>query len=285
MATSEYPIQNIAPPEVVSLRERVAQHVVETASGSVVWRTLGQGRPVVLLHGGHGSWLHWVRNVQALAQYRTVCVPDMPGYGDSGLPAEASMEGLVQGLGQSLDILLGQGAEFDLVGFSFGGLVASHLAVARGGVKQLALLGPGGHGGVRRPRAELRSWREAALRGDATAVSDLMRHNLWAHMLFDPQSIDETALYVHTEACLQTRFHSKTLSRTGGLQALLPRAAEALLLAWGENDVTAEPVPLIAQFSAIFPQAHTAVVPVAGHWVQYESPEVVNRMLGDWLTR
>ena len=24
----------------------------------------GEGRPLVLLHGGTGSWMHWVRNVE-----------------------------------------------------------------------------------------------------------------------------------------------------------------------------------------------------------------------------
>ena len=276
-------IQNPAPPEVERLCERVQRHSVDGAGGRVVWRTLGQGRPLVLLHGGHGAWLHWVRNMQALAENRTVCVPDMPGYGDSDAPADDSMERLLQGLGQSLDMLLGQGVDFDLVGFSFGGLVASHLAVVRGGVRRLALLGTAGHGGVRRPRAELRNWREAALHGDVSALAETMRHNLLAHMLHHPHSVDATALYLHTQACLRTRFRSKPLSRAGGLQSLLPRAADALLLAWGEHDVTAEPSQAAAHLSACHPRARTAVLPGAGHWVQYESPDAVNRLLRGWL--
>lgn len=52
----------------------------------VCWRGFGAGRPVVLLHGGHGNWLHWVRNIEALAAHHAVWVPDLPGYGDSDDP-------------------------------------------------------------------------------------------------------------------------------------------------------------------------------------------------------
>jgi pimeloyl-ACP methyl ester carboxylesterase len=31
----------------------------------VVWRSWGSGPPLLLLHGLHGSWMHWVRNVAA----------------------------------------------------------------------------------------------------------------------------------------------------------------------------------------------------------------------------
>jgi pimeloyl-ACP methyl ester carboxylesterase len=110
-----------------------------------------------------------------------------------------------------------------------------------------------------------------------------MRHNLLAHMLHHPHSVDAAALYLHTQACLRTRFRSKSLSRAGGLQSLLPRAADALLLAWGEHDVTAEPSEVAGYLSACHPRAHAAVLPGAGHWVQNEVPEAVNCLLRGWL--
>ena len=277
-------INGSVPLDVRRLTERMQRHCVDGSSGHVAWRTLGAGRPLVLLHGGHGNWLHWVRNMEALAADRMVCVPDMPGYGESDLPADASMGSLVRGLQHSAQALLGHGAEFDLVGFSFGGLVAAHLAVAFGGVRRLALVGTAGHGGPRRPRhAGLVDWREAASRGDEQSMAAAMRHNLLAHMLHQPTSVDPTALHVHAAACVMTRFHSKRLSRSAALPALLPHAAHDLLLVWGEHDVTADPQQAARDLSSCHPCAQTAILKDAGHWVQYESADVVNAFLSAWL--
>jgi pimeloyl-ACP methyl ester carboxylesterase len=265
------------------LEDLARRHAVDSHGGRVVWRVFGQGRPLVLLHGGHGSWLHWARNIETLAAQRMVCVPDLPGYGESDAMAESTLPLLLQRLAGSLDTLLGSGTPMDLAGFSFGGLVAAHLAATRGQVDRLALLGPGGHGGQRRPRAELVSWRAAAQLGDAAALQQAMRHNLLAHMLHTDASVDAAALQIHTDACLHTRFRSKPISRAGGLQALLPQGARSLLLAWGEHDVTADPVPLAPALAACHPHSRTAIVPNAGHWVQYEAAPAIHSLLGPWL--
>ena len=55
----------------------------------VRWRRFGEDTskpPLVLLHGGHGSWMHWLRNVEALSAARSVLVPDMPGFAESDTP-------------------------------------------------------------------------------------------------------------------------------------------------------------------------------------------------------
>ena len=37
-------------------------------NGKMVWRHWGKGPPLVLLHGGFGSWTHWIRNIEAFTQ-------------------------------------------------------------------------------------------------------------------------------------------------------------------------------------------------------------------------
>ncbi|WP_280192720.1 alpha/beta fold hydrolase [Delftia sp. PS-11] len=271
------------PPLIDELHALVQRHEVVARCGKVVWRTLGQGKPLVLLHGGHGNWLHWARNLQALACHRRLWLPDMPGYGDSDPVSESTLGQLVQGLTDSLDSLLGHGATMDLAGFSFGGLVAASLAAQRGGIDRLILLGPAGHGGRRRPGADLLGWRAAAQAGDACALEQTMRHNLLAHMLHDEHSADALALQIHTEACLRTRFHSRPISRAGGLQSWLAQAGRPALLIWGEHDATADPPALAAQLQTSHPTSAAHVVPGAGHWVQFESPAAVNRLMGEWL--
>ena len=40
----------------------------------------------VLLHGGYGSWAHWIKVIPQLESHATVIAPDMPGFGLSDTP-------------------------------------------------------------------------------------------------------------------------------------------------------------------------------------------------------
>jgi pimeloyl-ACP methyl ester carboxylesterase len=79
------------PPEVQRLAAQAVRHTTPCGAGDVVWHVWGQARPgvrpLVLLHGGSGSWTHWVRNLDALvAAGHQLWVPDLPGFGDSAAP-------------------------------------------------------------------------------------------------------------------------------------------------------------------------------------------------------
>jgi pimeloyl-ACP methyl ester carboxylesterase len=264
------------------LADRMQRHDLPFDGGHVSWRCLGDGPPLVLLHGGHGAWTHWASNVEALALRFKVCVADLPGYGDSSAPTSPTLASLLDATQQTLDALVGAQAPIALAGFSFGGLVATRLAVQRGRVQSLALLGPAGHGGPRRPRGELRSWREAYKAHDDAALSAVMRHNLQLHMLAAPA--DAQALAIHTQACLRTRFHSKTISRAGGLADSLHALHCPVLMLWGEHDVTATPQTLAPRLAAECKAAQTHVLANAGHWVQYEAADRVNALLAGWFS-
>ena len=265
------------------LNARGRHQFVDHGGCRVAWRAFGNGPPLVLLHGGHGSWLHWVRNIEPLAERFTVWVPDLPGYGESDAPPADTLDALVDTTCATLDGVVGVGRPIDLAGFSFGGLVAAHIAGRRGNVARLALLGPAGHGRTRRPRSALRNRRRTADAGDTTALAEAMRHNLAAHMLYDPAAIDALALRVHTEACLRTRFQSKRVGLAGGLWHALEWQHAQLLVTWGEHDVTTTPVDAVGLLAQRQPACNTHVVPNAGHWVQYERSDAINRLLLGWL--
>lgn len=274
----------MTPPEIEHLASSAAVHDLAHRGGRVRWRGFGAGAPLVLLHGGHGSWLHWVRNIEPLAAVRRVWVPDMPGFGDSddlGLEAHAPQRLglLVETLAAHVDELAGAGQTIGLAGFSFGGLVAAHLAVRRGGVERLALIGPGGHGLHRRQVLALEDWRLP----DPAARAAALRANLVAFMLHDEAAADDLALAVHTRSCEATRFRSRAISRAGGLQAALQGFAPPLLALWGEHDLTGEPAAIGASLCRGHAQRCWQALPGAGHWVQYEAAAAVNRELVRWF--
>lgn len=270
--------------EIERLDNLAERQCVDWHGRKIVWRRYGHGSPLVLIHGGHGSWLHWIRNIEDLAQHHTLWLPDLPGFGDSddlALAPHASdrMQHMVNALAGSLDILVGSDTPVDLAGFSFGGLVAAHLAALRDGIRRMALLGPSGHGGVRRQTRAMVDWRLP----EPDAMRAALRHNLSALMLHAPECEDGLAISVHERCCLQTRFRSKAISRSASLQAALEHYTQPLLLVWGEQDVTGVPEEIALQLATERSGRDWCVLPNAGHWVQYERAGDINLLLKLWF--
>lgn len=264
---------------ILELDQRFSHHRVDVDGGMVHWRSMGTGAPLVLLHGGHGDWGHWVRNLDALARHHQLWIPDMPGYGDSTVEAQ-SLNEIVSALHASIDLLFGRDAHIDLVGFSFGGLVATTLAAEREGVRRQALIGTAGHGGARRERGRMQSWRHP---DDPVAEEAALRNNMQSLMVHDADSIDALALGLYRQAVLRARFRSKPLSTSGRLLPVLAQCEHPVLMIWGEFDVTAVPEDVAPGLCAAGPDRHWEVVAGAGHWAQYERAEAVNALLGAWF--
>ena len=271
-------------PDLLQVLDATARHHrVAVAGITVHWRAWGQGQPLVLLHGGHGAWGHWVRNIARLAAHYRVLVPDLPGFGDSDdfpLPPHdpSRLDATLQALTDSMDQLAPQ-QPWHLVGFSFGGAVAGLLAARCPRVQRLVLLGTAGHGGTRRETVPLLDWRvpEPAARAQA------LHQNLSVFMLSQPDAVDAQALHIHEAACMATRFRSKALSRSSVLRTALENYERPVLLVWGEADVTAVPMEAAECLQQGRPERDWTIVPRAGHWVQYESAEAVNTLVLGWL--
>ena len=82
-ATSTAPIADAATAQaLLEHLDRTAQHwETPCGDGTMAWRGWGSGPAVLLVHGGAGSWRHWVRNLAALTSDYMVIAPDLPGPG------------------------------------------------------------------------------------------------------------------------------------------------------------------------------------------------------------
>jgi 2-hydroxy-6-oxonona-2,4-dienedioate hydrolase len=164
--------------------------------GPLVWHVWGEGPPLLLLHGGSGSWTHWVRNVAPLAASgRSVWVPDMPGFGDSALPPGCEdADQLPPWLEQGLQLLLGE-TPVDVLAFSFGALVAGYLATAHPDrVASLLLIGAPALSAEALPPLPLLLWQRHP---PGPARDAAHRRNLRLLMLAHDDAVDELALAVH----------------------------------------------------------------------------------------
>ena len=282
-------IDEIPMPEAAALVEQVAGtgQQVRTGfpdGGSMAWRIFGQGPALVLLHGGYGSWTHWLRNIEDLARDHRLLVADMPGFGASDLPAD--LEGpdhLAALIGAGIDEILQGERLAAVVGFSFGGVIAGHLVRARPGLAaRLVLVGSGGLGLNRPPMAPLLNWRDAT---DADDFVRIQRTNLETLMIHDPARIDPLAVHLQVQNIRRGRVRSRPISLAGTLRRILPELQVPLAGIWGEHDATAagyldERRDLLR---ACDRSAPFVVIEGGGHWIQYELPGAFNRTLRDVL--
>jgi 2-hydroxy-6-oxonona-2,4-dienedioate hydrolase len=249
--------------------------------GQMVWRLWGGGPPLVLLHGGYGSWMHWIRNVLPLARHFTVVAPDLPGLGESATPPEPhTAESLAQIIAEGLDRVLPKDMALHLAGFSFGGVLGGHVAARLGErVRGFVVVGSNGLGLTRQPTDLQRLPREA---GEAEALA-VARHNLAALMIADPAKIDELAVYIQARNAPRGRVRSRRFSRADTLVRALPQVRATLDGIWGERDATAFPhlAERARTLRSFQPEARFEVIPGAGHWVQYEAADHFNPLLAE----
>jgi len=120
----------------IALNEGLHTGMVDTSLGKLHYVSAGNGAPLVLIHGGFGSWLHWRDNIAALAQHHTVFAIDLPGFGLSCDAApESDIDGLARPVGEAIAGLRAtlapplRDTPPGIAAFSFGTAVAVRVAL------------------------------------------------------------------------------------------------------------------------------------------------------------
>lgn len=254
--------------------------------GTMAWRIWGadntQAPPVILGHGGQGTWSHWIRNIDVLAAHYRVIAPDLPGHGDSAMPHAVSHDALSAALADAMPLLLGAGQQADFVGFSFGGAVFTHFAARHPEwVRRVVMVGTGG---LDTPHGHVRIGKVSGLRGAEREA--MIRSNLLGLMLHHPETVDPLAMHMLMANARAARLPPVDLVIPDKVVAVLPRVTVPIDAIWGEFDLP-HPDPAVqeAVLRRFRPEMDFRVVAGAGHWVMYERAEAFNAALLDMLAR
>ncbi|ANK81880.1 MAG: hypothetical protein TEF_14555 [Rhizobiales bacterium NRL2] len=244
----------------------------------MVWRIWGKGRPIVLLHGGHGSWEHWIRNIGPLSKHGKVIAGDLPGLGDSDplsppVDAPRLAEIVVSGirkLAPEGDLVLG--------GFSLGSVITAHAAAALGTyVRQVFLLGPAGLGAGWADNSE--GMLRRPYRASVAEQRAVVRHNLGVSMIGVPSQVDELAVDIQFRlTSRRRRLIGMPISDSSATLDVMPDIASRAHVIAGDRDRYLQPnvAACLGRLNREFPAMRTTIVKGAGHWVAYDAADRVN---------
>jgi 3-oxoadipate enol-lactonase len=247
------------------------------------WREAGEGPALVLLHGLGGSRLSWEPQLAALDDRHRVVAWDLPGYGASQpLAGDVTFSTLADAVIDFLDTIGVQSAH--LAGISFGGMIAQYVAARHPSrVRTLALLATSPQFGLDGTKPE--AWRAARLapldagRQPADVADDVLSAIAGPHISAEAMLGQRAAMARISADALRTSIDCLV---THNSTALLPTITAPTTCMVGELD---EETPIAYGFALadLIPGATLAVIPMAGHLLNVEAPDAVNRLLEELM--
>lgn len=244
-------------------------------AASIYYHTYQEGEklPVVLIHGAGGTHLYWPSEIRRLAGFRVYAL-DLPGHGKSPGRGQQSISAYAQGIVEWIAALGLHSAVF--IGHSMGGAIAQLLALDYPDhVLALGLVGTGARLRVAASILETAASSTTFL----TAVENVVSNS------FSPEA-DPALVSIATRRMAETRssvLHGDFLACDGfDITVRICSIKQPTLVVCGADD---RMVPVRhAQFLASsIPGAQLEVIPGAGHMVMLEKPQVVARVLSQYL--
>lgn len=255
-----------------------------TPSSSPDVHRVGQGPPLVLVHGLGASRDCWRLVLPLLATEREVVTFDLPGFGQTP-PADAPAT--VQGFADVVEVLLRREGllDADLVGSSMGGEVVLELA-RRGHGGHVVALAPSGYWrGLELAWFRLVAWTAAVLVSVLGPAVPLLIGVRWVRSaLLRPLSprpaqlpdivVDGSRLFGTTPA-----FGPALRALTRRRPAVsLPPGSRSVTLGWGRNDGLCLPAQAERAVLAL-PGARLHWFESSGHLPPWDEPEATAAML------
>jgi pimeloyl-ACP methyl ester carboxylesterase len=239
-----------------------SEHRARVGDDVVPYEVVGEGEPVIMVHGLGGSSRCWAHTLPALASRYRVFLVDLPGFGRlRRLHRRFTLDTAASWLGEWLraaDV-----GRAHLIGHSMGAFISAQLAAATPGlVDRLVLVSAAGI-----PTG--RSLGDCIRRLPAG-----WRHRTpgtWRLVLIDAL-LTRPSVVMRTARALLTQ----------DLRATLGKIRAPTLVMWGADDPMM-PVERAAAFRSGIPDARALLLPRAGHLPMITRPDEFNRALRAFL--
>ncbi len=230
------------------------------------YEIFGEGEPLLFIHGGSASIESWSCQIPAfMGRYRVIAA-DSRGHGrtaDSEVPLDFSLlasdyAGLLDHLGIS---------SVAVVGWSDGGMIGLELAMKRPGlVNKLVAIGS--------------NFRVDGLTDEVRGYFASVEPDDFLPILADTYKALSPDGPGHWPVILG-KLKNMWLTQPDYPESELRKVACPVLVMAGDHDIV-KPLHSVDLFQAL-PLGQLCVIPGATHYLPVEKPELVNRIIGDFL--
>ena len=281
-------------PEWLGIGWSAHRHQIDVVGTRVDYVEMGEGAPLVFVHGLSGAWQNWLENLPHFASTHRAIALDLPGFGSSPMPRwditipayARFLRDFCERIGVSACVLVGN---------SMGGFIATEVAVADPDrVSKLVLVSAAGITWARARR------EPAAMVGRMVRAATplTMRWQLGAGIrrprarrlsfqgvFYDPNALRRELLWENIVPALNSPGYLDAFTNLVGydIRHRLEEIEVPTLVVWGRNDRV---VPVPAAFSyqrRIGFNARLEIFDGTGHVPQLERPVRFNRLLEEFL--
>jgi epoxide hydrolase 4 len=262
----------------------------------------GEGPPVILLHGFPEHWRSWRHQFGPLAAAGfSVWAPDLRGYNESDRPRCRDAYAMAHLIDDVAGLVRATGAgRAHVGGHDWGGVIAWAFASQHPGMTGKLLICNAPHPGVyartlRFPDQFIRSWyvplflvpglaERALSAGGFRALRRMFTHGPVVRGTFTADDVEAYVQAIAGPGALTAAldYYRANAALGRARPEHWPVITNETLVVWGERDPALSLVQIDAM-RRLVPNLTVRRVAEAGHWVQNEAPEAVNRAFATFL--
>jgi pimeloyl-ACP methyl ester carboxylesterase len=280
-------------PEWMGIDWRRHLHRVELPGAEVNYVEIGEGEPILFVHGLAGCWRNWLENLPHFARDHRAIALDLPGFGDSPMPSwDISMAAYGRMLHDFCE-KLGIERLAALVGNSMGGFISTEAAIEEPArFERLVLVSAAGIS-----FAEAKGHRARAIARSIEAAAPFLTGNrrIWltrprgrqiafARLLREPARMRPALLREQVRPALSSPGFADAMIAIAGYDTRerLPEIELPTLVVWGLNDRIV-PVDAALGYNRLVPNSRLEIFEHTGHLPMLERPARFNQLVDEFL--